>query len=79
MLGRFYEQKGQTDEALHEYEAAVRVRPDMSQAQLDLGAMLAKKGDIAGATEHLRLASSAADPRLRQIAVRLLEQLTGKP
>jgi tetratricopeptide (TPR) repeat protein len=79
MLGRFYEQKGQTDEALHEYEAAVRVRPDMSQAQLDLGAILAKKGDIAGATEHLRLASGAADPRLRQIAVQLLEQLTGKP
>jgi hypothetical protein len=51
----------------------------MSQAQLDLGAVLAKKGDIAGATEHLRQASGAADPRLRQIALQLLEQLTAKP
>ena len=50
------------DDALQEYEAAVRIRPDMSQAQLDLGAMLAKKGDIAGATEHLRQASGSADP-----------------
>jgi tetratricopeptide (TPR) repeat protein len=78
ILGRLYEQKDQTDDALHEYEAAVRIRPDMSQAQLDLGAMLAKKGDVAGASEHLRQASRAADPRLRQIAIQLLEQL-GKP
>lgn len=79
MLGRLYEQKGQTDDALGEYEAAVRVRPDMSQAQLDLGAVLAKKGDIAGAAVHLKLASEAADPRLRQIALDLLRQLTAKP
>ncbi len=79
MLGRLYEQKGQTDDALHEYEAAVRVSPDMSQAQLDLGAVLAKKGDIAAATEHLRQASTSSDPRLRQIALQILEQLTAKP
>jgi tetratricopeptide (TPR) repeat protein len=79
MLGRLYEQKGQTDDALHEYEAAVRINPDMSQAQLDLGAVLAKKGDIAAATEHLRQASTSSDPRLRQIALQLLEQLTAKP
>jgi predicted CXXCH cytochrome family protein len=79
MLGRLYERTGQTDDALHEYEAAVRVRPDMSQAQLDLGAVLAKKGDIAAATVHLRKASDAADPTLRQIALKLLEQLTAKP
>jgi tetratricopeptide (TPR) repeat protein len=79
MLGRLYEQQGEIDHALGEYEAAVRVRPDLSQAQLDLGAVLAKKGDIAGATVHLRQAANAADPRLRQIAQQLLEQLTAKP
>jgi predicted CXXCH cytochrome family protein len=79
MLGRLYEQKGQTDDALSEYQAAVRIRPDMGQAQLDLGATLAKKGDIAGAVDHLRQASAAADPRLRQIAQQLLQQLTAKP
>jgi predicted CXXCH cytochrome family protein len=79
MLGRFYEQQGKIDDALGEYQAAVRVRPEMSQAQLDLGAMLAKKGDIGGAVEHLRLASGAADPTLRQIALQLLQQLGAKP
>jgi tetratricopeptide (TPR) repeat protein len=79
MLGRCYEQRGQTDDALREYEAAVRINPEMSQAQLDLGAVLAKKGDIAGAAAHLRQASNSSDPRLRQIALQLLEQLTAKP
>ncbi|HEY3743989.1 MAG TPA: tetratricopeptide repeat protein [Bryobacteraceae bacterium] len=79
MLGRLYEQNNQIDNALHEYEAAVRIRPDLSQAQLDLGAVLAKKGDITGAQEHLHQAAGAADPRLRQIALQLLEQLAGKP
>jgi predicted CXXCH cytochrome family protein len=79
MLGRLHEQKGQIDDALREYEAAVRLRPDMSQAQLDLGAVLAQKGNIAGAIEHLRQASGAADPRLRQIALQLLERLAAKP
>ncbi|HTB11463.1 MAG TPA: tetratricopeptide repeat protein [Bryobacteraceae bacterium] len=79
MLGRCYEQQGQTDDALREYEAAVRINPEMSQAQLDLGAVLAKKGDLVGAAAHLRQASNSNDPRLRQIALQLLEQLTAKP
>jgi tetratricopeptide (TPR) repeat protein len=79
MLGRLYEQEQRIGEALREYEAAVRIRPDMGQAQLDLGAVLAKRGDIVGATEHLRLAAGAADPTLRQIASQLLEQLAARP
>jgi tetratricopeptide (TPR) repeat protein len=79
MLGRLYEQQGKIDDALREYREAVRVSPGLSQAQLDLGATLAKRGDVAGATEHLRQAASATDPRLRQIALQLLEQLTAKP
>ena len=78
MLGRFYEQAGQTDDAQREYEIAVRGRPDMSQAQLDPGAVLAKKGDIAGAVEHLRQASGASDPALRQMALQLQRELTAK-
>jgi len=79
LLGRFFEQNQQMDEALHEYEAAVRIRPDMSQAQLDLGAVLAKRGDNAAATEHLRQAATATDPTLRKIAQDLLEQLAARP
>ncbi len=79
MLGRIYERQGRTDQALGEYQAAVGIRPDLSQAQLDLGAVLAKKGDIAAATEHLRQAAGTADPTLRQIAHQLLEELAAKP
>ena len=80
MSGRLYEQQGRIDEALKEYEAAVRIRPDMSQAQLDLGATLAKKGDVAGAKEHLTQASGSPDATLRRIALQLLQELpAGKP
>jgi len=41
--------------------------------------VLAKKGDIAAATEHLRQAASGADPTLRQITNELLRQLNAKP
>ena len=79
MLGRLYEQKQQTDDALREYREAVRLRPEMGQAQLDLGAVLAKKGDKAGATEHLTQASGSPDPTLRQIALQLLQEMNSKP
>ncbi len=61
-----YEQQAQTDDALREYREAVRLRPDMGQAQLIWSAVLAKKGDKA-AIEHLtghRFAGSEPPPKL---------------
>jgi predicted CXXCH cytochrome family protein len=75
LLGTLLERKGQVDAALHEYSEAVRLRPDLSHAQLDLGGVLANKGDKAAAAEHLRLASKSSDPRLRDLAQRLLKEL----
>ena len=69
------ERKGQIDQALHEYSEAVRLRPDLSHAQLDLGGVLANKGDKAAAAEHLRLAAKSTDPALRDLALRLLKEL----
>jgi len=78
LLGTLLERKGEVDAALHEYSEAVRLRPDLSHAQLDLGGVLANKGDKAGAAEHLRLAAKSSDPRLRDLAERLLKELESK-
>jgi predicted CXXCH cytochrome family protein len=75
LLGTLLERKGQVDAALHEYSEAVRLRPDLSHAQLDLGGVLANKGDKIAAAEHLRLAAKSSDPGLRDLALRLLQQL----
>ena len=60
-----FERKGEVDAALREYSEAVRLRPDLSHAQLDLGGVLANKGDKVGAAEHLRLAAKSSDPNIR--------------
>jgi tetratricopeptide (TPR) repeat protein len=75
LLGTLLERKGQMDAALHDYSEAVRVRRELSHAQLDLGGILANKGDKAAAAEHRRLASKSSDPSLRHLAQRLLKEL----
>ncbi len=75
LLGTLLERKGQVDDALREYTEAVRLRPELSHAQLDLGGVLANRGDKAGAIEHLRLAARSTDAGLREIALRLLQDL----
>ena len=75
LLGNLYERGGETDRALEEYRDAVRLRPDLDRAQLDLGATLAKAGDVTGAAAHLRAAAKAADSTIRNIALQLLAQL----
>ena len=71
--------KGNLDEALPHYEAAVRLNPDFSRAQPDLGATLAAKGDIAGAIRYLREAAKASDSRIARQAADALRQLGANP
>jgi predicted CXXCH cytochrome family protein len=75
LLGTLLERQGQVDAALHEYSEAVRIRPDLGHAQLDLGGVLANKGDKIAAAGHLRLAAKSSDPGIRDLALRLLQQL----
>jgi len=74
-LGTLLERKGQTQEALREYSAAVRLQPTLDHAQLDLGGVLANTGDAVAAAEHLRIAAKSRDPRIRDLAERLLKNL----
>ena len=54
--------------ALNEYRKAVRLHPELSHAQLDLGGVLANGGDRAGAREHLLVAVKTNDPGIRDLA-----------
>ena len=49
VLGRLLEAEGKIPEAVSHYKEAIRLRPDFGKAHFDLGAVLARKGDRAGA------------------------------
>ena len=74
--GSLLERKGSVDQAIQEYREAVRLNPELCQAQLNLGGVLLDRGDKAAAEEHLQLAAKSSDPRLRQIAEQLLQEVT---
>ena len=73
--GRPNRRRRQLPEAILEYRKAVELRPDLSRAQLDLGAALAAQGDLAGAAERLREAAKGRDPEVAWQATRALQQL----
>ncbi len=68
VLGGLLEAEGQIPEAVSHYEEAIRLRPDFGKAHLDLGGVLARKGDRAGAAAEFRVAQSDPDPRIREMA-----------
>jgi Flp pilus assembly protein TadD len=68
VLGSLLEAEGRTPEAIIQYREAIRLRPDFGKAHLDLGAVLARKGDRAGAAAEFRAAQSDADPQIREMA-----------
>jgi predicted CXXCH cytochrome family protein len=69
VLGGLLEAEGKIPEAVSHYKEAIRLRPDFGKAHLDLGAVLARKGDRAGAAAEFRVAQADPDPRIREMAV----------
>ena len=67
-LGGLLEAEGKIPEAVSHYQEAIRLRPDFGKAHLDLGAVLARKGDRAGAAAEFRAAQSDPDPKIREMA-----------
>ncbi len=53
---------GGAEEAINEYSEAVRILPQFSQAQLELGMDLVKVGNRKEAAEHLTRASESSGP-----------------
>jgi Flp pilus assembly protein TadD len=69
VLGGLLEAEGKIPEAVSHYKEAIRLRPDFGKAHLDLGALLARMGDRAGAAAEFRAAQSDPDPRIRETAI----------
>jgi tetratricopeptide (TPR) repeat protein len=53
-LGTAFDEQGQIDAAIRQYQEAVRLKPDHANAQSNLGTALGKKGQIDDAISHLR-------------------------
>ncbi len=74
MLGNLFERDGNIGQATSEYQKAVELNPALSRAQLDLGAMLQKSGDLPNAALHLKAAAASTDPSVRDFALALLKK-----
>jgi tetratricopeptide (TPR) repeat protein len=55
-LGIIYTERGMTEEAIAEYEEAIRLDPDYPKSYLNLGAVLSETGDIDRAKQAFRTA-----------------------
>ena len=77
MLGNALFERGQLDSALHEYQAAARLRPDYAEAWGHAGMVLAQEGKPAEAIAYFRKAIELApgwpDPQ-RRLALALLRE-----
>jgi Tfp pilus assembly protein PilF/predicted Ser/Thr protein kinase len=60
-LARRYVQQGNVEQAIAEYEAAIRLDPEFVEAYVDLGGVLLRQNDLEGALERLEKAL-AIDP-----------------
>ena len=56
------------DDALREITAALGLRPNLGLAHLNAAAILAARGDAAGARAHLLQAAKDPDPEIRRRA-----------
>jgi tetratricopeptide (TPR) repeat protein len=75
LLGGLFARKRQLPEAIRAYRLALQLRPESSRTHLRLGNVLAANGDVAGASEHFRVAASGPDAAIAQQAAQALRQI----
>jgi Flp pilus assembly protein TadD len=75
LRGSLLERTGAMDESLAEFLEAARLKPDFGMAHFNAARLLAARGDIAGARSQLQKAGADPDPRVRQRAAAMLQQL----
>ncbi len=75
LLGGLHTRKKELPEAAREYEAALRLKPDLARAHLRLGVVLAAQGNKAAAEAHLREAVKGNDAAVAQQASRTLREM----
>ena len=76
LLGRLLARDQRLAEAVSEYQLAVKLQPGFSLAHLNLGLVLAEKGDLQSATEHLRKAAAGRDPNVVRQAAQALQSIS---
>ena len=68
-LGQLLEADGKISEAVSHYKEAIRLQPDFGKVRLELGTVLARKGDRGAAAAEFRAAQTDPDPQIRERAV----------
>ncbi len=75
LLGNLLVNQGKLAAGVAQFREAITLRPEFARAHLDLGEALADAGDVSGALPHLRQASQASQPALREEALQALRSL----
>lgn len=65
ILGELLASSGRDEEALAEWQRAIRIEPDDLATNLDLGKYYLEKGNVDGAVEHLRRAAATSPDNAR--------------
>ena len=77
LLGGLLARNKDLNGALVEFRKAVRLKPEFSRAQLDLGMTLVATGNTTEAASHLREAAKSPDPRIASAATEALRRIGG--
>jgi Flp pilus assembly protein TadD len=72
-LGDVLSQQGDDTGAAQAYEQALRLQPDLPQANLGLGILLRRRGEIDESKRLCQLASQSKDQSIRDAALQCLE------
>jgi Flp pilus assembly protein TadD len=75
LWGEMLGTRGDLGSAVREFQAAVKLQPDLWRAQYELGVALGKSKDFAGALEHLKIAAQGSDADVKAEATGLLQRL----
>jgi Flp pilus assembly protein TadD len=75
LLGALLATRGDLEGAKRELQTAVRLQPNLWRAHFELGVVLGREHDSAGAVEHLKLAAEGSDPDAKASAQQLLKSL----
>jgi tetratricopeptide (TPR) repeat protein len=75
LLGGLHARKKEWRDAGREYEAAVKLKPDLARVQLRLGTVLAAEGDREGAMRHFREAAKGNDAEVARQAEQAMREM----
>ncbi len=75
LLGGLHARKKEWRDAAREYEAAVKLKPDLARVQFRLGTVLLAEGDKDGAMRHFREAANGNDPAVARQAEQAMREM----